>query len=177
MTKEETFEYISELEESVKELNEELRGRPERIVVQVNEVTVENSAFGNMENMGGLFEALAKIQGELKATHKGTEGHGYDYADLQAVLNNCSPLLAKHSVSIVQMNVSKMLGKTPLVGVKTIVGHEGGGWISGEVYMPTLKTKMNSLVQMAGVNITYLRRYGLQSALGLSTTDNDGDDA
>ncbi len=48
--------------------------------------------------------------------------------------------------------------------------------MSGEVYMPTVKTKMNSLVQMAGVSITYLRRYGIQSVLGLSTTDNDGRD-
>ncbi len=69
-----------------------------------------------------------------------------------------------------------MLGKTPLVGVKTTLIHEGGGYMSGEVYMPTVKTKMNSLVQMAGVNITYLRRYGIQSALGLATTDNDGRD-
>ena len=69
-----------------------------------------------------------------------------------------------------------MLGNTPLIGVKTILTHSGGGWISGEVYIPTMKTKMNSLVQMAGVSITYLRRYGIQSALGLSTTDNDGSD-
>jgi hypothetical protein len=58
--------------------------------------------------------------------------------------------------SIIQLNVSKMLGNTPLVGVKTVICHTNGGYMSGEVYMPTVKTKMNSLVQMAGVSITYL---------------------
>ncbi len=175
MTKQETFDYIEELEDNVKELNEELRGRPERLVIQVNEITIENSAIAET-GMGEFFQALSNAQGEFRATHKGSSGHGYDYADLDAVLSNSSPITSKFGISIVQMNVSKMLGKTPLVGVKTIVGHEGGGWISGEVYMPTMKTKMNSLVQMAGVNITYLRRYGVQSALGLATTDNDGRD-
>ena len=74
------------------------------------------------------------------------------------------------------MNISKVSGEHLLVGVKTILMHSEGGYISSEIFVPATKTKMNSLVQMAGVNITYLRRYGIQSALGLATTDNDGSD-
>jgi regulator of replication initiation timing len=174
MTKEETFAKLNEQENKIIELQEELTNRPEKVVVQVNEMVIENSSIGG--DVGALAEALSKCQGEFTSVKKGASGHGYNYADLQSVLESAYPITSKHGISIIQLNVSKMLGNTPLVGVKTVICHTNGGYMSGEVYMPTVKTKMNSLVQMAGVNITYLRRYGIQSALGLSTTDNDGRD-
>lgn len=127
-------------------------------------------------DIGALAGALAKCQGEFTAVKKGTAGHGYNYADIEAVLKASSPITSKHGISIIQMNISKAVGQHMLVGVKTILAHSEGGYISSEIFIPAVKTKMNSLVQMAGVNITYLRRYGIQSALGLATTDNDGSD-
>jgi hypothetical protein len=161
MTKEETFAKLNEQENKIIELQEELTNRPEKTVVQVNEVVIENSSIGG--DIGALAEALSKCQGEFTSVKKGASGHGYNYADLQSVLESAYPITSKHGISIIQLNVSKMLGNTPLVGVKTVICHTNGGYMSGEVYMPTVKTKMNSLVQMAGVSITYLRRYGIQS--------------
>ena len=168
MNKQETMDYIEELEQ-------ELKDRPVKIetITETKEVTITNSEQGGA-NLGDLFGALAEAQGEFKSVHKGVEAHAYNYADIEAVLEACTPITSEHGLSIVQMNVSKVIGKTVFIGVKTILGHKGGGWISGEVYIPTTKTKMNTVVQVAGMNITYLRRYGVQSALGLSTTDNDG---
>ena len=143
------------------------------------EPKVESVIIGQTDmggDIGKLAGALAKCQGEFTAVKKGTEGHGYNYADINAVLQTSSPITSKNGIAITQMNISSTSDSKQLTGVKTILMHEGGGWISSEVYMPTEKTKMNSLVQMAGVNITYLRRYGIQSALGLATTDNDGSD-
>ena len=143
------------------------------------EPKVESVIIGQTDmggDIGKLAGALAKCQGEFTAVKKGTEGHGYNYADINAVLQTSSPITSKNGIAITQMNISSTSDSKQLTGVKTILMHEGGGWISSEVYMPTEKTKMNSLVQMAGVNISYLRRYGIQSALGLSTTDNDGSD-
>ena len=129
-------------------------------------------------DIGGIAGALAKCQGDFTAVEKATEGHGYSYADINAVLTMASPITSKNHIAITQMNISKTLGiGVHLIGVKTILMHKDGGWISSEIFMPTEKTKMNSLVQMAGVNITYLRRYGIQSALGLATADSDGSDA
>ena len=173
-TKEEIMGYLTQLEDANQLLKEKLATTHERIVVQVNEVVIENSSIGG--DIGALAEALSKCQGEFTSVKKGASGHGYNYADLQSVLESAYPITSKHGISIIQLNVSKMLGNTPLVGVKTVICHTNGGYMSGEVYMPTVKTKMNSLVQMAGVSITYLRRYGIQSVLGLSTTDNDGRD-
>ena len=127
-------------------------------------------------DIGGLAGALALCQGEFIAVKKGIEGHGYNYADINAVLSMALPITSKNGLAITQMNISSISGDTILTGVKTIIMHSSGGYISSEIYMPTTKTKMNSIVQMAGVNVTYLRRYGIQSALGLATTDNDGSD-
>ena len=147
---------------------------------KVETVKPENTFISGQTDMGGdigaLAGALAKCQGEFTAVKKGTEGHGYNYADINAVLTTSSPITSKYGIAITQMNISSVSGDKVLTGVKTILMHSGGGYISSEVYMPTEKTKMNSMVQMAGVNITYLRRYGIQSALGLATTDNDGSD-
>ena len=167
MTKQETMDYIEELKQ-------ELEDRPVKIetVVEVHEVTISNSDMGG--DIGKLAEALADAQGQFESVVKGSSAHAYDYADIKAVLEATAPITSKLGLAIVQMNVSKIMGKTVFVGVKTILTHSAGGWISSEVYVPATKTKMNTVVQVAGGNITYLRRYGIQSALGLSTTDDDG---
>jgi len=182
MNQKEAKELIAQLEEDYEDMKEqaedaqaELKARPRIEVETYKEITVTNSEIGT-ENMGGLFDALAKVQSELRATKKGASGHGYNYSDLESVIDNYSPLTSKNHLSVVQVNVSKIVGKTVFTGVKTILGHKDGGWISGEIYVPIAKTKMNSLVQMAGVSISYLRRYGVQSILGMASTDNDGSD-
>lgn len=141
---------------------------------KVMEVIESDSEIGG--NIGGLAEALSKCQGEFTSVKKGSSGHGYDYADIEAVISSTSPITSKYGISIIQMNLSKQVGDVTMIGVKTIIAHSEGGYISSSIFTPIAKTKMNSLVQMAGVNITYLRRYGIQSALGLSTTDSDGSD-
>lgn len=143
-------------------------------IVKSTDIVIVNGQTEIGGDIGGLAGALAKCQGEFTAVKKGSEGHGYNYADINAVLTTSSPITSKHGIAITQMNLSTIAGDKVLTGVKTIIMHSGGGYISSEVYMPTEKTKMNSMVQMAGVNITYLRRYGIQSALGLATTDSDG---
>lgn len=63
-----------------------------------------------------------------------------------------------------------------------IVSHVGGHKRSSSVTMPIGKTivsregkEVQSPLQVSGVTITYLRRYSLINALGLTTCDDDGD--
>ena len=171
-SKESAIRTIAELKDKVEELTAAKTIEVIKEVEVMSEVTITNSEIGG--DIGGLAKGLSAAQSEFKAVAKNSSGHGYEYLDIAGVLDYAQPIYTKYGVAITQMNVSKMMGKTPLVGVKTIIMHEGGGYISGEVYIPVFKSKMNSTVQMAGVAITYLRRYGLQSALGLATTDSDG---
>jgi hypothetical protein len=77
MTKEETFAKLNEQENKIIELQEELTNRPEKTVVQVNEVVIENSSMGG--DIGALAEALSNCQGEFTSVKKGASGHGYNY--------------------------------------------------------------------------------------------------
>ena len=152
------FTIVKEQTESKKEVN----------------MTIVDSSTDMGGDIGALAGALAKCQGEFTAVKKGTAAYNYNYADINAVLQTSSPITSKYEISITQMNVSKLVGEHLLIGVKTVLMHSGGGYMSSEIYVPAVKSKSNTLVQMAGVNITYLRRYGIQSALGLATTDSDG---
>lgn len=121
-----------------------------------------------------LAGALAEAQGDFEGVRKDSEGHGYSYADLNAVIEAVKIVICRHNLSITQMIVSKMHGNTLLSGVRTMLMHKSGQWVATEAYCPTLKTKMNTTVQILGVNTTYIRRYQYQAILGLATVDTDG---
>jgi hypothetical protein len=66
-----------------------------------------------------LKESLAGFQRECPVIHKGTQGYGYTYADLPAILSVINPLLEKWRLGFSQ----------PLDGnkVKTIIFHVDTG--------------------------------------------------
>ena len=123
------------------------------------------------ENINELAMALSNLQGELLDVHKGSQGYGYNYADLSSVLHLIRPLLKKHGLSIAQ----PVGGDDGKITVTTILMHLSGQNISSTVSVSVdlSNKKMNSL-QAAGSTITYLRRYCISSILGLSSTDDDG---
>ncbi len=170
MNKEETLEYVTELEDKLSEAKQELLDRPTRTIVEVNEIVIENSVIGG--DIGALGKALSSSQSEFKAVGKNSQGHGYNFSNFQSIVEYSTPILSKNGLSISQLGVTKMMGKVLLTGVKTILIHEGGGYISSESYIPTVKTKMNSLVQVYGVNSSYQKRYNWLAICGLSTTDD-----
>ncbi len=88
MTKQETLDLMEEQSEKIEELQQELADRPEKIVVETEEVIISNSGQGG--DIGKLAEALAKAQGEFKSVVKGSSAHAYDYADIEAVLEATS---------------------------------------------------------------------------------------
>ena len=172
-TKEEIMGYLTQLEDANQLLKEKLATTPERVVVQVNEVVIENSSMGG--DIGALALALSIAQGEFRSIGKDQEGHGYSFTGFQSVVEKTSPILSNNRLAITQLMVTKMLGNVVLSGVKSILMHESGGWISSEAYIPTVKTKMNSTVQMFGVNTSYIKRYSWLAICGVATTEKDVD--
>ena len=172
-TKEGAMKTIAEL----KATNEELVAAKtiEKIVTKNVEVEKEiNPLTTQSDALNELADALANAQIEFVGVGKDSEGHGYDYADLDSIVMYAKPIIAKQGLSIAQMIVSKMHGTLLLSGVRTILMHKSGQWLATEAYCPTIKTKMNSTVQILGVNTTYIRRYQYQAMLGLTTVDTDG---
>ena len=60
------------------------------------------------------------------------------------------------------------------IGVTTRIIHSSGEWIESTAYAPVIHNKRMNEVQAVGSSITYLRRYSLTAAFGI-TGDTDDD--
>lgn len=114
---------------------------------------------------------LPKAQAEIKGAVKDATNPHFKsrYADLTSVIEACKAALNKHGITFLQPVRS---GETGVV-VETVLLHTSGEWISDELELPVSKND----AQGVGSAITYGRRYGLQSMVGIPAEDDDGNAA
>lgn len=136
------------------------------------------------ENLSNIAAALAKVQGEIKnpiknQTNKGVQG-APKYANLEDTLQEyVRPVLSKYDLAVYQSLKTDESGR---VGVCTVLFHKSGEFIESDYVYCDIKIPTNSngkeiltQGQATGVNITYLRRYSLNAALGINgDKDTDG---
>ncbi len=136
------------------------------------------------ESLANIAAALAKVQAEIKnpiknQINKGVQG-APKYANLEDTLQDyVRPICSKHGISVYQSIKSNENGQ---VGVCTVLVHESGEFIESDyvfcdIVIPTNSSGKKILTegQATGVCITYLRRYSLNSALGINgDKDTDG---
>ena len=118
-----------------------------------------------------LVGALAKALPELESAKKTKSNPAFKskYADLAAVIAAIEPI-TQHGLWFRQHTHESETG----VNVETFYIHESGEQMSaGCVFMPATKKD----AQGFGSALTYARRYGLQTAFGLATEDDDGNAA
>ena len=117
-----------------------------------------------------LAAALSKAQGEFQSIHAektGQLGHRkYRYADLASFLTSVRGVLSKHGLAIIQRPLPS---DGELVVLETMITHESGEWIAGELCIKA----GNTTAQAIGSALTYARRYSLSAMLGLATEDDD----
>lgn len=120
------------------------------------------------ESIAKLASALVKAQSELKAAKKDSANPFFKskYADLNEVISVVKEPLLKNGIAFLQI--------VTVEGVETTLLHESGEFISGVT--PIVVAKQND-PQALGSAITYARRYGLQSIVGLESEDDDGESA
>lgn len=132
------------------------------------------------ETIGKVAAALVAAQADLKdvtrdkiakVKTRGGDEYSYDYADLATVLEAVRPVLVKNKLAISQPPASgNGEGDTGVV-VETLLLHESGEYIGSKLTMPCDPNSAQSM----GSAITYGRRYGLTSLLGIATeSDDDG---
>jgi hypothetical protein len=121
--------------------------------------------------IGSIAAALAAAQGEIKGAVKDSTNPFFKsrYADLSSVKDACQEALTANHIAVIQ--APKATGA--LVTVTTMLAHESGEWLSEEL---TAHAKDES-AQSVGSVITYLRRYGLASMVGVTAEDDDGESA
>ncbi len=114
---------------------------------------------------------LPKAQAEIKGALKDATNPHFrsKYADLTSVIEACKAALNKHGITFLQPVRSGEAG----VIVETVLLHTSGEWISDELELPVSKND----AQGVGSAITYGRRYGLQSMVGIPAEDDDGNAA
>jgi hypothetical protein len=122
-------------------------------------------------SIAALAAALAKAQGEMEAAAKANVNPHFKsrYADLASVWEACRGPLSKHGLAVLQ----PVSADGPKVTVTTILAHSSGEWISEALTM----TAQQNTPQGVGSAITYGRRYGLSSMVGIAPDDDDGNAA
>lgn len=114
-----------------------------------------------------IYKKLASVKAEIGTLKKNAKNPHFKntYIDLTGLLDAVEPLLEKNGLLLLQpINEGKVM--------TTIVDVDNGENLSSEISLPT-----NQNPQQLGSAITYFRRYTLQSLLGLSAEDDDGQTA
>lgn len=128
------------------------------------------------ESIKEIATALSKAQAKMGGAVKDSSNPFFKskYADLASVREACIKPLNENGISIVQPVNSRKEGDKDEHYVETLLIHSSGEYISsGEIRLVLAKTDMPAL----GSAITYARRYQLQSIVGLSAEDDDGNAA
>ena len=123
------------------------------------------------DTIASLAAALNKAQAEMSGAKKSAKNPFFksSYANLEEVINCVKEPFANNGLSFVQFPISG----DGLAGVETIIMHESGEFIANEFMLKCAKNDPQGM----GSAITYARRYGLQSAVGIPSEDDDGEGA
>lgn len=120
--------------------------------------------------MKSIYKSIADLQQEVPVLLKDTQGYGYQYTDLPAILKVINPLMKKNGIGFTQVINGTNLDTT-------IFHIESGESLVSSISIPQgVALKGMNEFQVLGSAITYLRRYALSSMLGL-VTDKDTDGA
>lgn len=120
------------------------------------------------EDINNLAEALSKAQAEIMGAHKDSTNPHFKskYADLESVWDACRLPLTKNKLSIIQ-TVHKTEGE---IFLRTMLCHSTGQYIYSDI--PVIMNNRNDM-QALGSALTYARRYGLSSIVGVCPSDDD----
>lgn len=119
--------------------------------------------------IGKLAEALAAAQNEIKGAIKAKKNPHFksQYADLAAVWDACRAALTKHKLAVTQT--------THLTGdrwiLRTTLIHASGEYAFGDFPLHPMKPDMQGFMAA----LTYARRGGLASMVGVAAEDEDDD--
>ena len=125
------------------------------------------------ETINELATALNLAQQQMGGAVKDSTNPFFksSYADLTSVIKAVKDPLCANGLSYVQFPITSAGGNG--IGVETVLMHKSGEWISNEFTMPMVKSDP----QAAGACLSYARRYGLSSVLGLPVADSDAEAA
>jgi hypothetical protein len=125
-------------------------------------------------DLGELAAALSQVQGLLRPSGKTSVNPQFNskYSDLASVWDACREVLTSHGLSVVQ-TFSGENDPDNKITVETMLLHKSGQYIKSRLALPLQKTTAQGI----GSAITYGRRYGLASIIGVTPDDDDDGNA
>lgn len=117
-----------------------------------------------------LAKALCKTQSIMDTAKKDSTNPHFNskYADIASCWEACRKPLTDNGLSVSQYPETDGTGKITLT---TVLLHNSGEWMRGTL---SIVPKDGANPQVFGSIVTYFRRYGLQSAVGIASDDDDG---
>ena len=114
-----------------------------------------------------ILQKLFDAQQEIGRVVKNAKNPHFNktYADINAIVDAVEPILNKNGLMLIQP-IEEGVVKTKIVNVE-----------SGETIESSMPLSMNGTPQAMGSQITYYRRYTLQSLLCLQVEDDDANQA
>jgi hypothetical protein len=131
------------------------------------------------DTIGVLAAALAKAQGELSNPEKSLtatlrspfprEGdRTFRYASLASGLDIVRKCLGQHEIATIQ--TTSFDQASGVVNLTTLIAHSSGEWISSD--WPVCPASDTASPQRMGAALTYARRYGLFTLVGIAGEDD-----
>jgi hypothetical protein len=117
--------------------------------------------------------AIAAARAQIKPIAKNRVGHNdRRYADMAGIASAIDPVIAEHGLSYrfrTKQDANRVL-------VSCIVSHRAGYSEESELWGPCDNSGSKNPIQSIGSTLTYLQRYSLTLALGLSFEENPDED-
>jgi len=115
--------------------------------------------------------AMAAAKQAIPNIIKGKQGHGYKYEGLDDIARTIRPILARHGLSYDWETEND----NNRIKVTCCLSHRNGHVKRTSLVAPQgcVSTKLQNPIQAMGSVITYLQRYTLKAALGLSASVDD----
>ena len=125
-------------------------------------------------NTGKVSAALAKAQAEFGVFVVDKDSYNFSYLTLGKILDVALPILGKYNISLIQDSAVEVVGEEPWIKVTTRISCDDE-WVESVLSFPMIipSKKTDTDIAMLGSTISYLRRYALQSMLGVAGTDKD----
>lgn len=127
--------------------------------------------FDAAEAKKAFAEALAGFQSELEPITKNRKGHNSMYADIDDIAQAIRPILAKYGLSY-QFKQSQ---EGSAIRVDCVVTHQNGHSETTTLISDADSSGGKNGIQSIASAVTYLRRYTLTGALGITTGNDDND--
>ena len=115
-----------------------------------------------------LVNPVKSLTGVIDRWGTGNEGQSYPYAPLSAGLDIVRSALCKHELAVIQTTYVDR--DTSIVLLTTTLAHGSGEWICA--IWPVRRTSEMTNPKLMGAALTYARRYGLFTLVGIAGEDD-----